>query len=526
MTKSGKKSIFIILLILVIPVVSYGVFQLNSLTVDERELTTIYRRQLESVLFSVNQVAQDKSSEVIKIINEVSPDTDPAQVINRLSAYNFFYALYKKEIDGEVESLMTLNGKFAGDDFTLIASNLAEQNKAVVNRLISYKEESDFQKIQSFEKSFNYGGMDIDYQFFITQVNGRFYLNILFFDAVKFIEQALVPKFQEMSQGDFIITCTRASDGFQVYSTSEEAARDIESDQLDLLPQFNVGIAREGGTVEEAVNKRKNQNLIALALLMVVMVIGVSLVFRNVQREMELAQKKADFVSNVSHEIRTPLALINMFAETLLLGRVKDENKKHEYYEIITKEVNRLSNMLNRILSFSKIEADKREYQKQPLDLSEVVEDVMNTYSYHLESNGFEHSIQLADQQLPIKADKEALIEVLVNLIDNGMKYSLEHKQLDVSTGRQGDYAYVAVKDKGMGIAKNQLDKLFEKFYRVPTGDVHDTKGSGLGLSIVKHIVDAHGGSINIESKPGEGSEFKVLIPIKGNDSDSMRIPN
>lgn len=134
-----------------------------------------------------------------------------------------------------------------------------------------------------------------------------------------------------MAQGDFIITCNRISDGYQVYSTSGEVVGDIESEPLDLLPRFEVGIAREGGTVEEAVNRRKNQNLIALGLLMLVMIIGVTLVFRNVQGEMELAQKKADFVSNVFHEIRTPLALINMFAETLLLGRVKDETKKHEY---------------------------------------------------------------------------------------------------------------------------------------------------------------------------------------------------
>lgn len=515
MTKTGKKSIFIILLILIVPVVAYGVFQLNSLTVDESELTTIYRRQLESVLFSVNQVAQDKSSEVFKVMQEEGPDSSPARIIDRLTSYNFFYALYKKEIGGWEESLLSLDEKFQTPDFNSIANNLAERHQSTVNRLVRYMEESNFQKVQSFDDNINYGGIEVDYQFFVSQSNGKTYLNIYFFNAVKFIEQSLVPKFQEMAQGDFIITCTRIEDNFQVYSTSGELVGQIESEPLDLMPRFEVGIAREGGTVEQAVNRRKEQNLIALGLLMVVMVIGVGLVFRNVQREMELAQKKADFVSNVSHEIRTPLALINMFAETLLLGRVKDEGKKMEYYEIITKEVNRLTNMLNRILSFSKIEAHKREYHKTALDLSEVVEDVMSTYSYHLDSNGFEHSLKLSPKKLQVNADKEALIEVLVNLIDNGMKYSLDKRQLDVSTGKEGDFAFVSVKDHGMGIAKNQLDKLFEKFYRVPTGDVHDTKGSGLGLSIVKHIVDAHHGRVLVESKPGEGSEFKVMIPIK-----------
>ncbi len=515
MTKSGKKSIFIILLILVVPVVTYGVFQLNSLNVDEQELSTIYRRQLESVLFTINQTAQEKSSEIYGTALGSDWGKPNEYVLQQLTAFPFFHALYKREIKSESEgTMLSSSSKFLTPEFQTIADDLYESNIDVVNRLVRYLNDGDFQKLQSFEEYVTYADLDVDYQFFVSKANEKTYLNIYFFNAISFIEQALVPKFQAMAQGDFILTCNRIEDDFQVYSTSGELVGKIESEPLDLLPRFEVGIARVGGTVEEAVNRRKNQNLIALGLLMVVMVIGVGLVFRNVQREMELAQKKADFVSNVSHEIRTPLALINMFAETLLMGRVKDEAKKHEYYEIITKEVNRLSNMLNRILSFSKIEADKREFQKVNLDLSELVEDVMNTYSYHLESNGFEHAIALSEKSLSVKVDKEAFIEVLVNLIDNGMKYSPQTKRLEVTTGFEGEFAYVAIKDSGMGIAKNQLDKLFEKFYRVPNGDVHDTKGSGLGLSIVKHIVDAHEGTIKIESKIGAGSEFKVLIPL------------
>ncbi len=514
MTSKGKKSIFVILLILVIPVVSYGVFQLNSLTVDERELTTIYRRQLESVLFSVNQAAQDKSDEFFGVLKNGEWVDAPQQTLNWMGTFPYVYALYSTEIDGEGEAIISPYDKFLTPEFNQAADSLVYANERIINRLVGYLNNGGFQKVESFDNFFTFNGIDIDFQFLVSNSNGRTYLNIYFFDAIRFIEQGLVPKFQEMAQGDFIITCNRISDGYQVYSTSGEVVGDIESEPLDLLPRFEVGIAREGGTVEEAVNRRKNQNLIALGLLMLVMIIGVTLVFRNVQGEMELAQKKADFVSNVSHEIRTPLALINMFAETLLLGRVKDETKKHEYYEIISKEVTRLSSMLNRILSFSKIEADKREYQKSKLDLNEVVEDVMNTYSYHLESNGFEHQVNLKNEKLPIEADKEAMIEVLVNLIDNGMKYSLTEKSVNVETGIAGDKAFFSIKDKGMGIEKDQLNKLFEKFYRVPNGDVHDTKGSGLGLSIVKHIIDAHDGEVQIKSKYGKGSEFKVSLPL------------
>lgn len=514
MTFSGKKSLVAILLILVLPVVAFGIFQLNSLTVDEKELTTIYRRQLESVLFSVNQSAQDKSDEFFGVLKEGGWMNSPQETLDWMSTFPYIYALYSRQIDGEGESIISNNDAFLTPEFNRTADSLVNAQQKVIDRLVGYLNDAGFQKVESFESYFTFQGEHVDFQFLVSKVNGKTHLNIYFFDAIGFIEQGLVPKFQEMAQGDFIITCDRISDGYQVYSTSGELVGDIVSEPLDLLPRFEVGIAREGGTVEEAVNRRKNQNLIALGLLMIIMVLGVGLVFRNVQREMELAQKKADFVSNVSHEIRTPLALINMFAETLLLGRVKEEKKKHEYYEIITKEVNRLTNMLNRILSFSKIEAEKREFKKQEIDLSEIIEDVLHTYSFHLENNGFNYACHLSEEPLPVLIDKEALIEVMVNLIDNGMKYSLEEKDIQVSTGKEGDHAFVSVTDRGMGIAKNQLNKLFEKFYRVPSGDVHDTKGSGLGLSIVQHIVEAHQGEVKVSSKPGEGSEFKVLIPL------------
>ena len=113
-----------------------------------------------------------------------------------------------------------------------------------------------------------------------------------------------------------------------------------------------------------------------------------------------------------------------------------------------------------------------------------------------------------------IKADKEAMVEVLVNLIDNGMKYSKDEKSLSIATGKADDSVFIEVADKGIGIPKGQLDKLFDKFYRVPTGDVHDTKGSGFGLSIVKHIMEAHNGKIRIQIVVGSGSTFRLLFPI------------
>jgi len=523
LNKSGKRSIVWLLLILIVPVVIYGVYQLNSLTSDEEELTTIYRRQLESVLFSVNQSIQDKSDETIKVLLKPTEQSKQGQLMNpqavfdELRAYRYFRAFYTEEVDGESIGLLAVNGVYFDEEFEFKIDSLVQVNKNIVKRLVRYLKDGDFQRIQPFDTYIDFNGEQLDYLFFITASDGRYLLNIYFFEPISFIEQTLVPKLQELAQGDFVLMCRPIGDENPVYSTSEDFSGNIMSEPLDLLPRFEVGIARLGGTIEDAVTKRRDQNLIALGILMLVLIIGVVLVFRNVQREMELAQKKADFVSNVSHEIRTPLALINMFAETLLLGRVKEESKKKEYYEIITKEVARLTNMLNRILSFSKIEANKKLLNRTSLDLNEVVTDVINTYSYHLESNGFEYELDLSDELLIIDADKDAVTEVLVNLIDNGMKYSQNEKHIAIRTDMEQGYGILVVKDKGIGIAKGQITQLFEKFYRVTTGDLHDTKGAGLGLSIVKNIMDGHGGDIKIDSELGKGSTFKLYFPLKSN---------
>lgn len=490
----------------------YGVFELNSLTVDERELEKIYERQLESVLFSINQNVQDKVSEITTPLDKIIGTASYDELTDELTSNIFFHSLYTKKLSDNSDVFYS-DASLKNEYFENKVDSIYNANTDVVGRLVRYKETGDFMKIETGDETFFYKENEMDYFFFVLGSGENTQFAIYLFDATLMIEQYLVPKFQEIAREDFILSCVRISDDFLVYSTSGNVPGKYESEPIDLLPKYEIGIDRAGGTVEEAVNKRKMQSLIALGLLMVVMLIGVGLVFRNIQQEMRLAQKKADFVSNVSHEIRTPLALINMFAETLLLDRVKSEEKKKEYYGIITKEVSRLTNMINRILSFSKIEASKRTYDKRQLDLNKVAKDVFNTYSYHLENNGFQHELNMHDSELNVLGDHEALIEVLVNLLDNGMKYSQDEKHVTIETGVQNQMAYIAIKDKGIGIAKNQLDKLFEKFYRVPTGDVHDTQGSGLGLTIVKHIMDSHDGTVEVVSALGKGSTFKLFFP-------------
>ena len=224
---------------------------------------------------------------------------------------------------------------------------------------------------------------------------------------------------------------------------------------------------------------------------------------------------KSDFVSNVSHELRTPLALIRMYAETLEMGRVTNAKKREEYYKIINKESERLTRLINNILNFSRIESGRKEYIFQEADLNSIIQETIDIYSYHVKSKGFVLHVELTGDLPAIYADAEAITECIINLLDNAVKYSGEEKCIKISSGKIADDVYVDIVDKGIGISQKDLQHIFDKFYRVSSGMVHNTKGSGLGLTLVQHIVKAHSGEIKVESNPGKGTSFRILFSAK-----------
>jgi two-component system, OmpR family, phosphate regulon sensor histidine kinase PhoR len=196
------------------------------------------------------------------------------------------------------------------------------------------------------------------------------------------------------------------------------------------------------------------------------------------------------------------------------MNRISEE-KKREYHSVIAMEAARLSGIVNRILNFSKIQANKKTYDLKPLLLNDIVDDVLKTYFFHLKDKGF--ACELVKDENPgiVIGDKDSISEAFINLIDNAMKYSRERKNIFIKTGSEGNYSFIEVKDEGMGIAKKHQDEIFDQFYRAPTGDVHNTKGSGLGLTLVKKTMDAHHGKIKVESTPGKGSSFRLYFPTK-----------
>ena len=281
-----------------------------------------------------------------------------------------------------------------------------------------------------------------------------------------------------------------------------------------VFPNLTLAIKYQGLTVASIGSKFARSNYMILGALSVFMIGGIWLTYRNVFREMKLARLKSDFVANVSHELRTPLALIRLYAETLELGRLNAKEKYQEYFRIIREESERLTALINNILDFSRIDAGKKEYEFQETNLAELVHSTLDSYRFQIQQNGFGYEENISSDIPPVKVDREAIARSLLNLVNNALKYAKDEKYIGVSLYRVNGSVNIEVRDRGIGIPANEQEKIFEKFYRCGDPLVHNVKGSGLGLSLVRHIVRAHGGDVLVESAPDKGSKFTIALPL------------
>ena len=290
---------------------------------------------------------------------------------------------------------------------------------------------------------------------------------------------------------------------------------EVERSFDDVFPGLILGAKLRGTTIANISNHFLRTTFLVFGALSLLMGGGMLLAYRNVARELALAKLKSDFVSNVSHELRTPLALIRLYAETLELGRISSPGKHQEYYEIIRKESERLTSLINNILDFSRIESGKKEYSFRETDVADLVRSTLDSYRFEIEQNGFQFEEKIDNDVPQLWMDREAIARSLLNLVNNAVKYSATEKYLGVHLYRHNGGVNLEVVDHGIGIPAKEQPKIFEKFYRVGDPVVHNTKGSGLGLSLVRHIVQAHGGEVAVESEPGQGSKFIITLPVK-----------
>src|SRR5947208_6025873 len=199
------------------------------------------------------------------------------------------------------------------------------------------------------------------------------------------------------------------------------------------------------------------------------------------------------------------------------MDSLNSQEKYQEYYCIIRKEIERLSALINNILGYSGIEAGRKEDDFRDTDMRELVRNTLESYRYQIEQHGFTFEEKI-DEVPPMRVDREAMARSLVNLVNNALKYSQDRKFIGVNLYRENGAVKLEVIDHGIGIPQQEQSKIFEKFYRVGDPLVHNTKGSGLGLSLVRHIVQAHGGQVSVNSTPGEGSKFTIALPLQAEE--------
>jgi signal transduction histidine kinase len=284
----------------------------------------------------------------------------------------------------------------------------------------------------------------------------------------------------------------------------------------DLLPGYVVAIVSSG---EDPIKVVASKSLVIYYVLIfsivAIIILGVVFIFRDISREEELSRMKSEFISNVSHEIKTPIATVRTLAENLNEGWVTDDNKRRDYFRLIARESERLSHLVENILDFSRMDADRKTYRMETVPIGDVVSKTVNRFRLLIDGQGVMVREQIPPDLPKLKVDADALEQALLNLLDNAVKYSGENKYVEVSARIQGQNIFIKVSDRGSGISKSDLRKIFEKFYRVESREGKKVPGSGIGLTLVKEIVEAHEGRVEVESEVGKGSVFTLIIPIK-----------
>ncbi|MGD2174112.1 MAG: HAMP domain-containing sensor histidine kinase [Candidatus Brocadiaceae bacterium] len=280
------------------------------------------------------------------------------------------------------------------------------------------------------------------------------------------------------------------------------------------LPGWRLALFMEGSNPFAAAADRNIAFYFwtGIVVVAIIAVLGM-LVARYLMRQMTLARLKNDFIATVTHELKTPLASMRVLVDTLLEGNYRDQNQVAEYLHLVSRENERLTRLIDNFLSFSRMERNKRAFEFRPVEPADLIDSAAEVVRDRFEAQGCRFDVQVEPELPPLSGDHDALVTVLLNLLDNAYKYSGDEKEISLRAyGRDGRVC-LEVEDNGPGMPRRAARKVFDRFYQVDTSLSRETGGCGLGLSIVKFIVDAHGGTIEVDTAPGEGSTFTVRLP-------------
>jgi two-component system phosphate regulon sensor histidine kinase PhoR len=242
-------------------------------------------------------------------------------------------------------------------------------------------------------------------------------------------------------------------------------------------------------------------------------ILSFVLLYRNLLKQRRLAELKNEFISNITHELKTPIATVGVAIEALKnFNAIQDPQKTKEYLDISSNELQRLGMLVDKVLKLSMFEKKEIELKYESLNLKDIVDEVTTSLRLQLEKNNVKVSLT-QNGDLTLQGDRLHLLSVVFNLLDNAIKYSNGDPSIQIELNGDEQNVELSIKDNGIGIPQEYQTKVFEKFFRVPAGDTHNTKGYGLGLSYVAHVVKKHGGIISVDSQPSLGTRFTIILP-------------
>jgi signal transduction histidine kinase len=313
---------------------------------------------------------------------------------------------------------------------------------------------------------------------------------------------------------DFIIALRRDSLG----AVSQQELISSKMHKMEVLfPSWEITVSSPKTSTVEFLGMRAPLLSIGFAFLVIsILALGMFIIYRDIRREEELSKMKSEFVSNVSHELKTPIAAIRMLADNLRENRIESETRRTEYYQLISKEGARLSHLIESILDFSRIEERRKAFRLERHDLSQIVSDTVCQFKSLVEERSQAISTDITEALPEVLVDPDAIALAVFNLLDNAVKYSERDTPICVRVRRGDNCLCIEVEDHGVGISKVDREKIFEKFYRVHDNEGKKIPGSGIGLTLVREIAQAHNGHAHVHSRLGVGSTFEILLPTGG----------
>jgi len=283
----------------------------------------------------------------------------------------------------------------------------------------------------------------------------------------------------------------------------------------DILPGWRLGLALSDKRLFDSASDQRIASYLWIGVLVLAAVLVMAaLVLGLVRRQLALTQLRNDLVANVTHELKTPLSSMRLLVDTLLNSPKLNEQTTREYLQLITAENVRLSRLIDNFLTFSRIERNKYSFKFEALPAGQIVENVVASVRDRFNVPGCELKIETAPGLPRIHADGDALVTALINLLDNAFKYTGDEKHISLRTSAENGSVRFSVKDNGIGLSSRDTKRVFKRFYQVDQRLSRSGGGCGLGLSIVKFVVSAHHGNIEVESEPGNGSVFTLAIPL------------